>query len=124
MASVHEPHAHHGPTFRTYMVIAFALSVFTISSFVFNSMSRMEPEPMLSAHQAFVLILGVAVIKAVLVGMYFMHLKFEWGKLYFIIVPIFILAIMMAMVLLPDTVIAWEPSHDPLDPPVSTSGTR
>jgi hypothetical protein len=37
-----------------------------------------------------------------------MHLKFEWGKLYFMIVPAFILGLMMMLVLLPDTVIAWH----------------
>jgi caa(3)-type oxidase subunit IV len=49
----------------------------------------------------------VAVCKAVLVGMFFMHLKYDWGKLYFIIVPISILGLMMMIVLLPDIVLAW-----------------
>ena len=54
------------------------------------------------------LILGVAVFKATLVGMYFMHLKFDWGKLYFMIFPAFILGVMMMMVLLPDIVFVWS----------------
>jgi hypothetical protein len=36
-----------------------------------------------------------------------MHLKFDWGKLYFMIVPAFILGAMLAFVLLPDIVLAW-----------------
>ena len=54
------------------------------------------------------LILVVAVVKATLVTMYFMHVKFDWSKLYFLIIPVVILAIMMMVVLLPDTVVAWH----------------
>jgi cytochrome c oxidase subunit 4 len=123
MATAHPPgeHAHHGPTFRLYMIVAAALAVFTALSFVFNWMAR---EHYISVHASFILILGVAVCKAVLVGLFFMHLKYEWGKLYFMIVPAFILGAMMAFVLLPDIVIAWQPSKHPLEPPVSSSGTR
>jgi cytochrome c oxidase subunit 4 len=103
------------------MTIGVVLAIFTALSFVFNSLARAGT---ITAHQSFVLILGVAVCKAVLVGMFFMHLKFDWGRVYFIIVPIFILAVMMALVFLPDIVIAWQPHADPLEPPVSTAGTR
>ena len=37
-----------------------------------------------------------------------MHLKYDWGKLYFLIVPAFILGAMMMIVLLPDIVLAWH----------------
>ncbi len=123
MATAHPPgeHAHHGPTFQLYMTVAAALAVFTGLSFVFNWMAR---EHYISVEASFVLILGVAVCKAVLVGLFFMHLKYEWGKLYFMIVPAFILGAMMAFVLLPDIVISWQPSKHPLEPPVSSSGTR
>jgi cytochrome c oxidase subunit 4 len=123
MAAAHPPgeHAHHGPTFRLYMTVATALAIFTGLSFVFNYMAR---EKMIGVETSFVLILGVAVCKAVLVGLFFMHLKYEWGKLYFMIVPAFILGAMMMFVLLPDIVISWQASKHPLEPPVSTSGTR
>ena len=123
MATAHPPgeHAHHGPTFRLYMIVATALAIFTGLSFVFNYMAR---EKMIGVETSFILILGVAVCKAVLVGMFFMHLKYEWGKLYFMIVPAFILGAMMMFVLLPDIVISWQASKHPLEPPVSTSGTR
>jgi cytochrome c oxidase subunit IV len=119
MATAHPPgeHAHHGPTFRLYMTVAAALAVFTGLSFVFNYMAR---EHMIRAETSFVLILTVAVCKAVLVGMFFMHLKYEWGKLYFMIVPAFILGTMMMFVLLPDIVLAWH--KEPQQPPVTAPG--
>ncbi len=73
---------------------------------------------------SFIIIIGVAVIKAFLVGLIFMHLNFDWGRVYFIIVPIGILAVMMVLVVMPDIVIAWQPGQQPLEPPVSTTGTR
>jgi hypothetical protein len=57
-------------------------------------------------------IMIVAVIKALCVAAIFMHLKFEWGKLYFLIVPVLILGVMMMVVLLPDIVIGWH--HGPV----------
>ena len=123
MAEAHPPgaHPHHGPTLQLYLTVGISLAVFTALSFVFNWMAR---EKMIRTETSFVLILGVAVCKAVLVGMFFMHLKYEWGKLYFMIVPAFILGAMMMFVLLPDIVICWQASKHPLEPPVSTSGTR
>ena len=38
-----------------------------------------------------------------------MHLKFDWAKVYFIIVPVSILGVMMMIVLMPDIVMAWQP---------------
>lgn len=117
------PGAHHGPTFKLYLMVGAALAVFTALSFVFNWMSRVpEGNPTLSAHQAFALILAVAVCKTVLVGMFFMHLKYDWNRLYFMIVPAFILGTMMMIVLLPDIVVSWH--KNPREVPVSTSGTR
>ncbi len=120
MTDPHHPATdHHGPDFRLYMVVAAALAVFTAASFGVNRLVNTEA---LTPIAGFTLILGVAVCKAVLVGMYFMHLKYEWGKLYFMIVPASILATMMMFVLLPDLVIPWP--AEPPEPPVSTGGTR
>jgi cytochrome c oxidase subunit 4 len=93
--------------FRAYMVIAVALGIFTAASFVFNYLAHPDVNK-ISRETSFVLILSVAVVKATLVGMYFMHLKFEWGKLYFMIIPAFILGFMMMVVLLPDIVFVWS----------------
>ena len=100
--TAHDAHGHE--IFKAYMVVAVALSVFTASSFLFNSLARSGT---ISTTMSFGLILAVAVCKALLVGAYFMHLKFEWGKLYFMIIPAFILGFMMMMVLLPDIVFVW-----------------
>ena len=97
-----EQHDHHAHLFKIYMVVAAVLAVCTGSSFVFNDLVRHN---MLSVVMGFVLILGVAFLKAFLVGFYFMHLKWDWRMLYFIIVPVFILGIMMVIILMPDCVI-------------------
>jgi caa(3)-type oxidase subunit IV len=54
------------------------------------------------------IILVVAVCKATLVTMYFMHLKYDWGKLFFIIVPVCIMAVMMMVVLSIDQTVYWH----------------
>jgi cytochrome c oxidase subunit 4 len=100
--SKHDEHGGHGNLFRIYMIIAGILAVATASSFIFNSLERGH---VIGVVVAFLLILTVAVIKATLVGMYFMHLKWDWKLLYFIISPIAILAAMMAMVFMPDGVL-------------------
>ncbi len=94
----------HGPTLNTYYVIFGALCGFTAVSFIINEAVRNN---ILSAHMGMAIILAVAVAKATLVGMYFMHLKFEWSKLYFLIVPVAVLGVMMMIVLMPDIVVGW-----------------
>lgn len=98
--------AHGHEVHKAYMVVAVLLCVFTASSFLVNYQVRAGH---FSSQTGFALILGVAVCKALLVGAYFMHLKFEWGKLYFMIIPAFILGVMMMIVLLPDIVFVWQP---------------
>ncbi len=56
------------------------------------------------------LILGVAIIKATLVAWIFMHLKWDWRLLYYLIIPAFILGAMMMVVLMPDILLG--PLHD------------
>jgi cytochrome c oxidase subunit 4 len=97
--------AHHGPNVRGYLIVFAALSVFTVVSFVINDFVRGDK---MSAMSGMLIILAVAVVKAVLVGAYFMHLKYDWGRVFFMIVPAFILATMMIFVLLPDIVLAWK----------------
>jgi caa(3)-type oxidase subunit IV len=105
--SHHPGEQHHGPTLVSYLVVAVALSVFTLVSFVVNGLVPDKISHMTSLW----IILGVAVCKASLVAAFFMHLKYDWGKLYFMIVPALILGVMMALVFLPDIVVAWW--HNP-----------
>lgn len=110
MADPHHGGEHHGPGYSVYMTIAVALAVCTASSFLVN---RMVEWKTLTVVMGFLLILGVAIIKATLVGLYFMHLKWDWRMLYFIIVPAFIMGTMMMVVLMPDILLG--PSHDASD---------
>jgi caa(3)-type oxidase subunit IV len=105
--AAHGTEVHHGPSLRTYLVIFGALLIFTTLSFVANYLAHEEVH-LINRFTSFVIILGVAVCKAVLVAMYFMHLKFEWGKLYFLVIPVMILTVMMMLVLLPDNVLTWH----------------
>jgi cytochrome c oxidase subunit IV len=96
---------HHGPGVKAYLVIFAALSVFTLVSFLVNYMAR---EGHITHFQSFVIILGVAVVKACLVGAYFMHLIVDWRRLYYLLIPAFILGTMMMIVFMPDMVLAWR----------------
>ena len=66
---------------------------------------------MLTSQMGFFLILGVAIVKALLVAIYFMHLIVDWGKLYYFIFATFILGTMFMIVLLPDIVLSWHDTH-------------
>ena len=118
MAQVDAAHdivdGHPGPTVQTYLVIFIALSCFTAVSFLVNATFG------IGSDTGMAIIMGVAVCKATLVCMFFMHLKYEWMKLYFLIVPVGILGVLMMIVLLPDIVYAWK---DPVTPaPVKQAG--
>lgn len=122
MADSHDSgHHEHGLGYKHYMVVFAALCVFTAVSFVVNYAVRAGG---LSHTAGFALILGVAVVKAVLVGVYFMHLYLDWGKLYFFIFPTFILGTMMLVVFLPDIVIHWhmQPDSVPARPGAAAPG--
>jgi caa(3)-type oxidase subunit IV len=107
MADTHTPEeAHHGPNVRAYFMVFGALAVFTALSFIVRDV--FEEHFHLNSTAGMFIILAVAVIKACLVGAIFMHLTWDWSKLYFMIVPAFILAPMMMIVLLPDIVLAWK----------------
>lgn len=97
----------HGPgLMRLYLSVAVVLLICTAASFVVNQFVSAKMT-------AFFLILLVACIKAFLVVTYFMHLKWDWKLLYFLIVPAFILGAMMAVVFLPD--IFFGTMHDAQD---------
>jgi cytochrome c oxidase subunit IV len=105
MTDDHGHGGHAGPSYRAYMIVAGALAVFTLASFVVNKFVR---DAVIEPHVGFMAILGVAICKALLVGAVFMHLRWDWGKLYYMIIPAFILGTMMMMVLMPDIVISWK----------------
>jgi cytochrome c oxidase subunit IV len=93
---------HAGPSTNTYLVIFGALCVFTLLSFVINAVTGQ------GSHSGAAVIMLVAVCKAVLVAMFFMHLKYDWFKLWYLVIPVMILTVMMMLVLMPDIVLAWR----------------
>jgi cytochrome c oxidase subunit 4 len=116
MTETHESGHHHGPNVKAYMVVFGALSIFTAISFIVNATVGRNLTGL-------TIILGVAVIKAVLVGMYFMHLVVDWPKLYYLIFPTFILAAMFITVLLPDIVLGWPGTAGQLPNPPTGSAS-
>jgi cytochrome c oxidase subunit 4 len=114
MTETHGADQHHGPDFKAYMVVFGALSLFTAISFVVNHYIGRNTTGMM-------IILAVAVVKAVLVGTYFMHLIVDWPKLYYLIFPTFILAAMFIVVLLPDIVLGWPHIGHVPSPPIGNT---
>ena len=112
MAEAHEPaaHDHAGPNYRAYLIVFAALSVFTLVSFVVNAIFGT------GNHTGAAIIMIVAVIKATLVALIFMHLFWDWRKVLFVLAPISILAVVMMIVLLPDIVIHNNEVHPPETP--------
>jgi caa(3)-type oxidase subunit IV len=92
---------HAGPTFETYIFVFIALCICTGLSFLANLVFG---QGMTSA----AIIIVIAVVKASLVASIFMHLKFDWPRLYCIVIPVTVMAIMMMIVLLPDQVFFWS----------------
>jgi caa(3)-type oxidase subunit IV len=105
-ASAHPPaagddHGHAAPSFGAYMGVFIALCVCTALSFAVNLLLGQN-------HTSAGIILAVAVVKAALVAGIFMHLKFDWGKLYCIILPVCVVTVMMVIILSIDSVLAWH----------------
>ena len=114
MADPHDPHApatpqekhedSHTGIFRSYMMVFAALCVFTAASFAVN---RVLGQNLTSAG----IIFAVAIVKACLVGYIFMHLKYDWPKVYGFLIPIIILCVMSTLIFLPDFgVYYWNPA--------------
>jgi len=99
--SDHPAHEHAGPNFMAYMMVFAALCVCTALSFVANFALGQN---LTSAS----VIMVVAVVKATLVAGIFMHLKYDWGKLYGIILPVCVVTVMMVIILSIDQTLAWH----------------
>jgi cytochrome c oxidase subunit 4 len=111
-----EPEEPHGVTVPTphhsvnYYFIFFSLVILTIVT-VLVAMHRFESEVV-----NLLLALLVASIKATLVAMFFMHLKFEGKLIYLIFVVPLVLCVLLIVALIPDIVLtdpvkfAWSSS--------------
>jgi len=96
----------HGPVdeghMTAYVAVFVALCVCTSLSFLFNRMFHDNP------HLSTTLIAIVAVIKAGLVAAIFMHLTFDWRKVYGIMIPVVIMAVMTVIILSIDGALVWH----------------
>ena len=100
MADEHKTE-HAGPSFQAYLMVFGALCVCTAASFIISALMGHN-------HTSASIIMAVAVVKAVLVAGIFMHLKFDFGKLYCIILPVCVVTVMMVIILSIDIVLAWH----------------
>jgi len=92
MAETQHAHAH-----PNYMVVFWLLVILTGASFV----TFFLPEAM-SGMAILLFVMLVAVCKASLVGMFFMHLKFEGPWKYVVLIPAGLLLVMLVIALVPD----------------------
>ena len=85
-----------------YLYVFFALCGFTAMSVAFDGLPDTVPHGV-----TIVLVLAVAVAKALCVMMFFMHLKFEGNWKYVLLAPTTILAIGLPLALYPDVGVAY-----------------
>lgn len=88
---------HHAPVAqKVYLLIGAFLLIGTVLAFVFADALQLTWLPTV------LLIFGIASFKALLVAMYFMHLRFERGWKYILTVPPLLLFFALLLALLPD----------------------
>ena len=102
-------HDDHGSHHVNYLAVFLALCVFTGLSCVFDIL------PIENHAVTIVLVMAVAVAKALCVMMFFMHLKFERNWKYILLTPTTILAIGLPLALMPDIGVAYYISTAPQD---------
>ena len=90
---------HSEPSDKLYLAIAGSLAGLTIVSYLADLM-RIPRAGLI------MVVLSVAVVKASLVAMFFMHLKFDWTKVKVMIIPALVLAAVLVLALLPDITLA------------------
>jgi caa(3)-type oxidase subunit IV len=83
-------HEHEHPNYWLIFGILIVLTIISVGS-----------EYVLGA-SANAVIMVTAVCKAVLVAMFFMHLKLDWFKVYYMVVPALIMGTILLCALLPD----------------------
>ncbi|APW60096.1 cytochrome C oxidase subunit IV family protein [Paludisphaera borealis] len=98
-----------------YLKVWFGLLVFTLVEYFY---ARIFMD-----HFTF-LILGLlflAIVKACMVGWYFMHLKFEKPWVYLMIVPALVFAAILTLALCPDMVLKYDEAEDEANEPQTTT---
>ena len=90
-----------------YLKVFAALAVLTAIEYYYAAIFKDHFAVLLTG------LLALAVVKAGLVGWYFMHLKFEGNWVYIMIVPAMILAAIIVLALCPDMVLKYETEENP-----------
>jgi cytochrome c oxidase subunit 4 len=90
-----------------YLKVFAALAVLTAIEYYYAAIFKNHFAILLTG------LLALAVVKAGLVGWYFMHLKFEGNWVYIMIVPAMILATIIVLALCPDMVLKYETEENP-----------
>lgn len=111
MSQVVATRGHEEGGVKLNVAIFIALAVFTAVSFLVNSAEKADGlfgSAVLTSQTGFTLILGVAVVKALLVAAFFMHLRFDFRRIYVVVLPALILATALIVGLWPDMVLAWH----------------
>ncbi len=97
-----DAHGHGDNHVKTYTRVFIALTIFTVIEYFYAQ---------IFSNAFVVLVLGLmtwAIIKATLVGLYFMHLKYEGKWVYGMLVPAGILACVLVFALIPDVALKAE----------------
>ena len=97
-----EHHEAHIPD-KVFLMVFGGLLILTAATFAANQFLGETAKLV-----AFIIIGCIAVVKALLVIVFFMHLVLDWKKLFLFIVPVMILAPLIVIVLWPDIVLAWR----------------
>jgi cytochrome c oxidase subunit 4 len=109
MAPIEVAEEHRTEAHAPYWTIWFCLLVLTVLEYFYA---------MYSQGVFLILLLGLlvlAVIKAGLVGWFFMHLKFEGSWVYILIVPAFVLATIFVFALMPDMTLKENADDVPIE---------
>lgn len=102
---------------QQYIRIFFVLMVFTIAEYCYATYL-----PNISFFALVSGLMAMAIFKASLVGLYFMHLKFEGKWVYGMLIPAGILAIILTTALIPD--VAMQPPITEDNPDLEGVPTR
>ncbi len=98
-AATHDHDEHHGASLKTYLAVFFALCVLTMCSFLtYFDIWRSH----FSAHTGWAFMMAVSCTKAMLVILFFMHLKYEANWKYVLTVPAAFMSMFLILMLVPD----------------------
>jgi cytochrome c oxidase subunit IV len=92
-------HEHHGPGLGQYLAVFAALCILTGASFfTYSSMWPFHNEPKIT----WTFMMAVSCTKAMLVILFFMHVKYEAGWKYVLTVPAAFMSVFLILALVPD----------------------